>query len=239
MAVERYLSELERLEAAVSGVRDPSAPVPVHEDPLLQSAAAEPVIAAAARLLAQMAQAVSHAGLPEKLTAESTRLLRNLEEDPGAAVRLVHAALTGESEGIGGFLAWKALSRALPPLELTGWDRGDCPACGALPAMAQLRATERGRERVLVCGRCATRWAFRRIGCPYCENDAADQLGVLEPVQEDGFRIDVCRRCNAYLKTYVGEGDPAAALSDWTTLHLDAACAERGLLRRGPSLYQL
>jgi FdhE protein len=105
--------------------------------------------------------------------------------------------------------------------------------------MAQLAQTERGRERSLCCGRCATRWSYRRVGCPYCENESLERLAVLDPEDERDFRIDVCRRCSTYLKTYVAEGAEPLALSDWSTLHLDAACKQRGLHRGGPSMYGL
>ncbi len=239
MAGQGYLAELETREAALDGPGLPGDPMLVAGTPLLHGPAAGPVIAEAARLLPGLAAAMARAELPAKLNADCRALGRELDCDPEAAERLVRAALSGEAPGIGAFLSWKALARALPPLDLSRWNRSDCPACGALPAMAQLRETGRGRERALVCGRCATRWSWRRIGCPYCENDAEEDLAVLEPAAGNGFRIDVCRRCNAYLKTYLGEGEPASALSDWSTLHLDAACAERGLQRRGPSLYHL
>lgn len=100
-------------------------------------------------------------------------------------------------------------------------------------------SSDRGRERALACGLCGTRWSYARIGCPFCKNEALEQLGVLEPEDEASFRLDVCRQCNACLKTYVGEGGESLALSDWSTLHLDAACRERGLQRAGPSLYDL
>jgi FdhE protein len=52
-------------------------------------------------------------------------------------------------------------------------------------------------------------------------------------------RLDVCRACDGYLKTYAGEGREELLLADWTTLHLDAAARGRGLSRRGASVYEL
>jgi FdhE protein len=105
--------------------------------------------------------------------------------------------------------------------------------------MAQLVEHEAGRERQLVCGCCQDRWSFKRIGCPYCGNEAADRLAVLELAGPAGLRLDVCESCKGYLKTYAGQGDEALFLADWPTLVLDAMAAERGYLRRGVSLFEL
>ena len=41
------------------------------------------------------------------------------------------------------------------------------------------------------------------------------------------------------LKTYLGQGEEELYLADWTTLHLDVLAGERGLVRRGATLYEL
>ena len=216
------MSALETLDEVLRGV-----PAHAASDKLDDALYAE-----AARVLQAMARAVIDSPLPEPFKRECRAVLDGNAE---AIVR----AVTREDEPsqVAGFLAWKAIARSLDPRERTGTKR-ECPTCGALPGMAQLKATDRGRERVLVCGRCATRWTYARIGCAFCGNDEVDQLGVLEPEDDKDFRIDWCRKCHAYVKTYVGSGNPLA-LSDWSTLHLDAACAGRGLVRAGASLYSL
>lgn len=236
----------EAVESAGSGTetrRDPRSAEEIAQGvPLLKSRSLDPsVFTEAGRLMVALAEALAEAALPPGLRQETAELYAVLEENPRAAIRLAQAAASGEApSSLGSFLAWKALGRVLGPGESTGgWSGSSCPTCGALPAMAQLRQSERGRERALACGLCGTRWSYARIGCPFCKNEALEQLGVLEPEDEPGFRIDVCRQCNAYLKTYVGEGGESLALSDWSTLHLDAACRERGLQRAGPSLYDL
>ncbi len=57
--------------------------------------------------------------------------------------------------------------------------------------------------------------------------------------QEENFRIDVCRECNGYIKTYLSEGDEDILLADWSTLHLDVIASQQGLQRRANSLYEL
>lgn len=245
-----YLEGLAALHGAVEGqgaARPRHDPRPAEEIargvPLLRSPSLDPgVFVEAGAILAATAQALLGAELPARLLEQCGALCAQLEDDPAFAVRLVRTAAEMQvaPSSLETFLAWKSLGRALGPSERTeGWTLNCCPTCGALPAMAHLRASDRGRERALACGLCGTRWTYARIGCPYCKSDELQHLGVLEPEDDEGFRIDVCKQCGSYLKTYVGEGGEALALADWTTLHLDAACRERGLRRAGPSLYEL
>jgi FdhE protein len=250
--VERhpYLRSLAALHEAVEGQgaararQDPRSTEEIARGvPLLKSRALDPgVFVEAGTILASIAQALLRAGLPPGLLEQCAALCAQLDDDPAFAVRLVRsvAEMGVAPSSLETFLAWKALGRALgPSLRTEGWTQNRCPTCGGLPAMAHLRQSDRGRERALACGLCGTRWAYARIGCPYCKSDELQHLGVLEPEDDEGFRIDVCKQCDAYLKTYVGEGGEALALADWSTLHLDAACRERGLRRAGPSLYEL
>jgi FdhE protein len=177
-----------------------------------------------------------------------------LRRGPGEARRVVEWALAGaepggapEGAGVAAFLAWTALRRTLAPVledfarwRGARWTRSDCPTCGARPSMAQLVADGDLRQRHLACGRCATRWRYRRVACPHCQNEAADRLGALE-LEEGGapLRLEYCDDCKGYVKTYAAEGDEALLLSDWSTLHLDALAAGRGLRRAGASLFAL
>ncbi len=91
----------------------------------------------------------------------------------------------------------------------------------------------------MVCGCCATRWNYRRVGCPYCGEEAADKMALLELQGATGLRLDVCESCKGYVKTYAGQGQEALFLADWPTLLLDAMAGERGYVRRGASLFDL
>lgn len=105
--------------------------------------------------------------------------------------------------------------------------------------MGQLAHTKKGRERLLSCGCCGSRWSFSRTTCPFCENQDQYRLRILEAEQEEMFRVDVCGACNGYLKTYLNEGDEELFLADWSTLHLDVLARNKGLLRKAASLYEL
>ncbi|HET9555464.1 MAG TPA: formate dehydrogenase accessory protein FdhE [Anaeromyxobacteraceae bacterium] len=222
--------------------------------PLLRSRSHGPaLVAAGAEVLGGLAERVLEAKLPAKLL-DGCREVRDAAATPEGRARAMAWVVAAEPEGpepaqpgLLRFLGWIALGRVLAPhagayaewRDDAAWRRAPCPTCGGLPMMAQLVAREAGRERVLVCGCCPTRWTYRRVGCPHCGNEAADRLALLELQGPAGLRLDVCESCKGYLKTYTGEGDEELFLADWPTLVLDAMAAERGYARRGASLYEL
>jgi FdhE protein len=101
------------------------------------------------------------------------------------------------------YLGWTALHRFLRPVvevfaqwrDEEQWLRRYCPTCGSLPAMAQLVGMDSGRIRLFLCSCCGTRWRYRRIGCPFCENESDHRLPVLTIEGESGLRIDCCDLC--------------------------------------------
>jgi FdhE protein len=145
------------------------------------------------------------------------------------------------------YLGWTAVACYLcPVVDVFGkwrdeerWLRPYCPTCGSSPSMAQLTGVDPARRRLLSCGCCSTRWQFRRIGCPFCETGDEHQLPSLTIEGENTLRIDYCRSCGAYLKTYIGDGSETWLLEDWSSLHLDVIAEDRGLNRTAASLYEL
>lgn len=117
------------------------------------------------------------------------------------------------------------------------WLRNYCPVCGTPPAMAQLVRIDPGRIRYLSCGCCHTRWRYRRDACPFCETGDDDQMAILAIDGENGLRIDHCKKCRGYLKTFNGTGSEDIMLADWSSLHLDILALDRGFERRASSLY--
>jgi FdhE protein len=222
--------------------------------PLLRGASHGPLLGAAgAELLGDLLARAAGVRLPAPIlegVAEARAALATPEARAAAVAWLSSAEPTSPGPvqpGLLRFLGWTALGRALGPARHAfadwrddgRWRRPCCPTCGALPVMAQLVEREAGRERRLVCGCCGDRWSWKRLGCPYCGNEAADRLALLELQGPAALRLDVCESCKGYLKTYTGQGEEALFLADWTTLVLDAVAAERGYVRRGASLYEL
>jgi FdhE protein len=189
--------------------------------------------------------------LPETL-AQGVRSL-DVELPKGSAgARRVLDCLFGDATdaaaapGLLRYLGWTAAARHLRPVvkafeswrDEERWLKNHCPTCGSAPAMAQLIGVDPARLRLLVCGCCGTRWRYRRTICPFCEADA-QRLAVVAVEDERRLRIDFCESCRGYLKAYVGEGEEALFLSDWTSLYLDVVAADRGLKRLAASLYDL
>jgi FdhE protein len=93
----------------------------------------------------------------------------------------------------------RAQAEALAPLvDDAGWYRGYCPVCGGEPDMAALEKGS-GRRRLL-CSRCDSEWTFRRLGCPFCENEEPGKQ-THYPSDDNVYRLSVCENCRRYLKT--------------------------------------
>jgi FdhE protein len=190
--------------------------------------------------------------LPEKLAQDSRRLQAQLHSDRDSPQRALawffdNDSFTPTNPGLLRYLGWAVLARYLRPVvesfsrwrDEERWLRSYCPTCGSLAAMAQLIGTDPGRLRLLSCGRCKTRWRYRRIGCPFCEHQNDHRLTVFSVEGEGGLRIDYCEGCRGYLKTYDGEGSENLFLADWTSIHLDIIAQDRGLIRSAASLYEV
>jgi FdhE protein len=120
-----------------------------------------------------------------------------------------------------------------PLVAASGWSAGHCPACGALPLLAELRGAE--RERVLRCGRCASAWGFPRLCCPSCGERQHQHLSYLHSEGQAEFRrADVCHTCRSYLKA-IAVLDPLTPVelleADLESAALDFAAVERGYHR--------
>lgn len=223
--------------------------------PLLASrAAAVDVVAAGAKALRRIAARVAEAPVPEAIATPARALRVAFDAEPSLAEEAVRWLVEGApadgapaAAGLVRFLGWAGLRRVLAPVvagfdrgrDGARWRRGACPTCGSPPSMAALVPVADGRARELACGCCGTRWGFQRVACPFCGNEQADRLALLQIEQEPALRLDVCEECKGYLKTWTGEGDAALYLSDWATLHLDLLARDQGFQRRGTSLYDL
>lgn len=75
---------------------------------------------------------------------------------------------------------------------------GNCPVCGNLPRFSSLEGDE--GTRYLVCGMCESTWRFKRLGCPFCDNEEQKSLRYFTVSNEPGYRVGVCDKCKRYLK---------------------------------------
>jgi len=126
----------------------------------------------------------------------------------------------------------------LEHLDLSLWNHGHCPVCGSAPRLADLSGE--GGKRRLHCSLCETAWSYPRLRCPFCENDNRKELSYLRAENEEGLRVDLCGRCNNYLKTMdLREiaGPIILPLDDVATWHLDII-AGKNLEDKGKVLYR-
>ena len=108
------------------------------------------------------------------------------------------------------------------------WIFGYCPLCGSSPDIAYL--DEQGK-RFLHCGLCGYEWYYPRLKCPFCENAEQKELGYFVSDEEEGFRVDFCKKCRSYIKTLdmkVIEKAAPLELENLITLHLDLLAHEQG-----------
>jgi formate dehydrogenase maturation protein FdhE len=107
------------------------------------------------------------------------------------------------------------------------WKRGVCPVCGGEPDFACITTTG---ERLLICGRCQTRWPTEPFACPFCGE--AEKERITSFATPDGtYRVTACQSCRRYLKTIDGRRAGRGAMPNVdaiATLPLDAVVMQRG-----------
>jgi hypothetical protein len=111
--------------------------------------------------------------------------------------------------------------------DLSIWTHSHCARCGGEPDLSVITPSA---ERHLICARCALRWKFEPLTCPYCGN--ADRTLVTSFATPDGqYRVYACDVCHRYLKAYDARraSRPVMPIVDGVaTLPLDAAAMQRG-----------
>lgn len=128
-----------------------------------------------------------------------------------------------------------AYARVLAPLvDDERWHRGTCPICGNYPAMAGLVGD--GGKRHLFCDTCGMVWTFARLQCPFCDNKELDSLQVMNTDDESPYHLDVCQKCQHYVKAvdYRKVPEKQVALlpvEDAATIYLDILAGKEKLRR--------
>ena len=111
--------------------------------------------------------------------------------------------------------------------ELALWTHSHCALCGSDPDFAVITPAA---ERHLICSRCALRWKFEALTCPYCRN--SDRSRITSFATPDGqYRVYACDECHRYLKAYDARRAtrPVMPVVDSVaTLPLDAYAMQRG-----------
>jgi len=109
------------------------------------------------------------------------------------------------------------------------WLRGCCPVCGREPLIVRLEE-ETGR-RWLFCSLCHTEWLFRRLVCPFCENEDQELQRYFFVENDEEHRIDVCDKCKRYIKTIdtrKGGNVMSLFVENLATLELDIVAEKEG-----------
>jgi formate dehydrogenase maturation protein FdhE len=111
--------------------------------------------------------------------------------------------------------------------ELASWTHAHCALCAGEPDFSVITPAA---ERHLICSRCALRWKFEPLTCPYCRN--SNRARITSFATTDGqYRVYACDVCRRYLKAYDGRraSRPVMPMVDAVaTLPLDAAAMQRG-----------
>jgi len=114
-------------------------------------------------------------------------------------------------------------------IEKSEWSEGYCPLCGREPKIGELREDE--GFRYLFCNQCGLEWNYRRVKCPFCGNEDQQTLAYFTIEDEEKYRVDVCNKCNRYIKTIDFRKTREKAnldVEDIATLHLDVLANEEG-----------
>lgn len=121
----------------------------------------------------------------------------------------------------------RAADAIMARCDFAGWAEGFCPLCGGEPDLAVITPAA---DRLLICSRCAARWRFAQLACPFCGND--DRRRITSFASRDGqYRLNACDVCQRYIKAYDARraSRPVMPVVDSVaTLPLDAAAIQRG-----------
>ena len=97
----------------------------------------------------------------------------------------------------------KYAEKLRPYLNTDEWSGNSCPICGREPLISRIE-NESGKKW-LSCSLCFMEWKFKRIGCPFCENEDQELLRYFFVENDEAYwaahRVDVCEKCKRYIKT--------------------------------------
>ena len=88
-------------------------------------------------------------------------------------------------------------------------------------------------KRWLFCPFCHTEWLFKRLACPFCENDNQESLRYFFVENDEAHRVDVCDSCKRYIKTIDSRQMSSGInlfVENLSTLALDIVAQKEGFL---------
>jgi len=110
------------------------------------------------------------------------------------------------------------------------WEKGICPVCGGTVAISLL---DKNGRRCMCCSFCWHQWTVQRVQCPKCGNRDSKSLEYYRIEGETEYRLDVCNKCKAYIKTIDMRNTDRKIypqLEACSTVHLDWIAREKGYL---------
>jgi hypothetical protein len=185
-------------------------------------------------------QKVQASGRDMKLLGLVADWYRSVAEHPSHAPAVIGhmgAAATGEAHNALSEVLTVAmrpfLSRCAEVLQqrpdLALWTHPYCALCGGAPDFAVITPAA---ERHLICGRCALRWKFEPLTCPFCGNrDKSRITSFAARLGAHDYRVYACDVCHRFLKAFDARraSRPVMPIVDGVaTLPLDAAAMQRG-----------
>jgi formate dehydrogenase accessory protein FdhE len=113
-----------------------------------------------------------------------------------------------------------------------------CPFCGGKPSVGVLRPEGDGAKRFLICALCSTEWAFRRILCASCGEEAVEKLAVYTANEFNHVRVEGCDTCQRYIKTVdlTKNGLAVPVVDELATIPLNLWAQEHGYTKLQPNL---
>jgi formate dehydrogenase accessory protein FdhE len=188
------------------------------------------------------------ADLPAPLVAAAERLKAPLERVEAVGFWLNDPSLIAAPLGF-----WISVAAA-PIFEVAAvgadvpgpqeWTAAICPVCGGAPQVSVIAEESgefmAGSPRSLICGRCASRWGFRRATCVACGEDDSRRVGGWTADAWPTIRIEACDTCRSYIKTFdlrrPGSRDVVPLVDDVASAALDLWANAQGLQRSVRSL---
>ena len=116
-------------------------------------------------------------------------------------------------------------------LENCHWNQGICPVCSRPADLSLLRDDE--GKRSLFCLQCDFEWPYKRLQCPFCENEDQDKLSyfTIDNKEQEQYRVNVCHQCQRFIKTIDTrkiDGEINLEIENLITLHLDLQADKEG-----------